>query len=154
MKILRIEAVLGERAGDGPYHAIPDGFDPTESHHANAYTTAFYDGGDALYSMAGRPTPDMDGIGSMFSDEVCGFSSPGQLLAWFPPRQLRTLTSTGYYSVVAYDVPDHRVRHGRHQVVFPRGAGYSKEHVPLDVLISSEQPTRSGRTSQMSEARS
>jgi hypothetical protein len=79
-----------------------------------------------------HPSPCFDGIGHLRDEhEICGFSSPDDLKTWFA-GWLRKLHRAGYV-VAVYDVPDHGVRHGGHQVVFKPGVKIAEMSVLTSV---------------------
>lgn len=152
IEILRIEAVLGDRVGVGPYQQRPYQWPHDEAH----------DEGFALApGNAARPTPaedpDRDTPIGIREEEVCGFVSEEQLFAWFPPEAVRAFCRTGYYAVVRYTVPALYVRVGEYQVVFNRYRFVDKRRVILDAvglpdeLRAVEQETAARRTPSSSD---
>lgn len=145
IEILRVEAVLGGKVGVGPYNSDPwtDSLDAepgTEEYlrHSEAREAAFRLA--PMYADT-RPTPDLDPLDSPIGiapGEVCGFTTRGQLLEWFPPAALTVLLSTGYYALFRYRVPATAVRVGTYQAVFNPASHVAKEHVPLAAVLDAE----------------
>jgi hypothetical protein len=78
-----------------------------------------------------HPSPVDDGIGDMADQEICGFIRPEDLKNWFS-GWLQRLDKAGYV-VAIYDVSDHDVRVGRHQVVFRPGTKISTKSLLMGV---------------------
>lgn len=79
------------------------------------------------------PTPANDGISFITWSEYCGCESVEQLTMWFSHKHLYHILAERCIRIRVYEVPDHLVRKGDHQVVFiRREAEIVSEYDPID----------------------
>lgn len=112
--VYRVEALEGPRAGQGPYQAAPS----YDTEVADIRYEALFERADSYAETHPDPCSD-PGLEYIKSGvEFCGFTSKRALRQWFRRGALRLLCETGYYGLVAYEVPREHVRRGTRQVVF------------------------------------
>jgi hypothetical protein len=70
------------------------------------------------YDQGTQPAPYDDGLKTVEPREFFGFKSLEQLTEWFSERNREYLHNAGF-RVRVYKCPDHVVRHGNRQIVFP-----------------------------------